>query len=100
MTSLFTVIIIMAAGVLSNPNEKAGDAHYSNRNIPEAIHYYTEALREDPDSAIVYYKRARAYLINHQYENYNRDIARALELDPDLPKKLSNPDLTVNVEIE
>lgn len=88
------MLLLISGIAFSNPHERVADAYYSQRNFPEAVFYYTRAIAENPDDAILYYKRARTYLFSNQYEAYNRDIQKALELDPQLAGKLPDRELT------
>ncbi|OQY45844.1 MAG: hypothetical protein B6242_09400, partial [Anaerolineaceae bacterium 4572_78] len=44
---------------------------------------YSESIRLDPESAITYYNRGRAYYNLHEYEKALTDYSEAIRLDPD-----------------
>ncbi len=98
MLQILAGITVAGALLFNNPNEQIADAHYSQRNLQEAIYHYTEAIFDEPENGVLYYKRAKAYLVNNQYEEYHLDITRALELSPDLARILSDEELLIEEE--
>lgn len=63
-------------------------------SFEKAIHYFTEAIKEDPNMAIAYANRAKAKLWGMRVGYFDHsvlydcetDISKALTLDPDLPE--------------
>ncbi len=89
ITLLFAVSFIFIGSVFGNDHERRADAHVSTRNYSDAIALYTLAIQDAPGEAMLYFKRAKAYLHTNQYEEYLVDMQKALQIDPELPKKLT-----------
>lgn len=62
-----------------------GDAALARDDSFAAIEAFTLAQREKPDSMAAYLKRGEAYRRRHEFENAERDLKRATELDPVTP---------------
>ena len=91
-------IVMLSSLIALNNNDPVtmGDQHLSRNELNEAIFYYSQAIEEKPSAAILYFKRARAYLYANRYEEYYHDIQKVIQLDPDLPSKLSDSMLTLD----
>lgn len=86
---LFAITISFIGSSFANDHERRADAHVSARNFTDAIASYTLAIQDTPDDAMLYFKRAKAYLHSNQYDEYLVDMQEALRIDPELPGKLT-----------
>jgi len=57
-----------------------GNTYYEHDDFDMAIHSYTEAIKINPTFALVYYYRARAFIMKGDLESAGRDYERAIEL--------------------
>lgn len=58
-----------------------GDAAVSRGEYTAAVRFYTDAIEADPTAALLYTKRAAAYLSLRQHSQALRDLDRAVEAD-------------------
>jgi len=72
----------------SNAPKRFEDIEASNPS--KAITGYTEAIRLNPSSANLYYRRGRTDYHLQKYADSVRDFTRALELSPDNPEYLAS----------
>jgi len=82
------VLFLIPFITMGNDPVTRGDAHFSRNELNEAIYFYSLAIQERPNSAVLYYKRARAYVFANKYQEYLEDVQKALVIDPELPSKL------------
>nr|XP_023029181.1 stress-induced-phosphoprotein 1 [Leptinotarsa decemlineata] len=66
-----------------------GNAALAADKIEEAVKHYTEAIKLDPDNAVLYSNRSAAYAKGDQYELSLKDADKAIEIKPDWPKGYS-----------
>ncbi|KAI9310260.1 hypothetical protein BX666DRAFT_2009767 [Dichotomocladium elegans] len=67
----------------------AGNRKVSERNYPEAIKLYTEAISLNPSQAVYYGNRAAAYSQQGDHQKALEDAKKAIELDPKYSKGYS-----------
>jgi tetratricopeptide (TPR) repeat protein len=60
---------------------KNGDAAFMNKDYEKAIMDFTQAILEDNNNFIAYYKRGLAYLYINQFKLSVDDFSKAIELD-------------------
>jgi tetratricopeptide (TPR) repeat protein len=61
-----------------------GNAFFDKKEYDKAISSFTDAIRLDPTSALVYCQRGRAYGYKGDYDNAISDFDEAIRLDPRL----------------
>jgi tetratricopeptide (TPR) repeat protein len=66
----------------------------SNKEIEDAVAYYTKAIQLDPKNWSAYFRRADAYRNLQQYELAIGDYTRCIELDPSRPGPRSQRAMT------
>ncbi|KAI7902452.1 uncharacterized protein BX663DRAFT_75858 [Cokeromyces recurvatus] len=81
---------------VSEENKKAaeekkamGNRKVTERNYPEAIKLYTEAIELDGTNAVYYANRAAAYSQQGDHEKAVNDAKKAIEIDPKYSKAYS-----------
>ena len=62
--------------------EQKGYAHQKSSDPQAAIGEYNNALRANPDSAILYLRRAKALIDQNKLDDALVDLDRAVDLDP------------------
>ncbi|KAL1919145.1 uncharacterized protein VTP21DRAFT_2527 [Calcarisporiella thermophila] len=67
----------------------AGNKKVTERNYPEAIKLYSEAIAIDGNNAVYYANRAAAYSQQGDYQRAVEDSEKALEIDPKYSKAYS-----------
>ncbi|KAI8887703.1 TPR-like protein, partial [Backusella circina FSU 941] len=66
-----------------------GNRMVAERNYPEAIKLYTEAIELDGKNAVYYANRAAAYTQQGAHDKAVDDAKKALEIDPKYSKAYS-----------
>jgi len=66
-----------------------GNRKVSDRNYPEAIKFYSEAIKLNPNNAVYYANRAAAYSQQGDHEKAVEDSWKAAEVDPNYSKAYS-----------
>lgn len=66
-----------------------GNRHMAQKNYPQAIESYSEAILKNPTNALYYSNRAAAYSQANQAQRAVDDARRAVELDPAYAKGYS-----------
>ncbi|CAO3691886.1 unnamed protein product [Umbelopsis ramanniana] len=66
-----------------------GNRKVAERNYPEAIRLYSEAISHNPNNAVFYGNRAAAYSQQGNHEQAIEDSKTAIELDPSYSKAYS-----------
>ena len=56
---------------------------FSDGNYEKAVGYFTEAIKRNPQSALMFAKRANCYIHLNKPNACIRDCDRALEINPD-----------------
>ena len=91
------VVGVMAFSVVRGHHVRARDRHaeeamslFEDRDFDRAIAASTEALRDDPGSALTYANRAASHLRKGDDDSAIADCTRALELDPNLALAYAN----------
>lgn len=69
--------------------KKAGNAALNSQNYAEAISKYTEAIRLDSTSHVLFSNRSAAYCSSGQYANAESDGRKCVSLKPDFVKGYS-----------
>jgi len=59
-----------------------GLAFFFNKNSQEAIKEFSRALKHGPDEPVIYYYRAKAYMLQRAKELALRDMRKVLDLEP------------------
>ncbi len=60
---------------------KAGKAFEENK-FEDAIEFYSEAIKEDPNYGSAYFNRALAYAIVNKYTEATRDAEKVMDMEP------------------
>lgn len=68
---------------LSSKFENIGYEQEKNVNFDDAIDNYTTASSLDPDNAYLYYRRSRSLASKGDMAGAEKDLQKAMELDPD-----------------
>ncbi len=86
------VILTLAAcgGNRAQEHLDAGNTAFEAGNHQQAIAEYDQAIELDPEMAMAYYNRGRAYLSLGEYEKVIADLDRAIELDPEMAMAYNN----------
>lgn len=63
-----------------------GNKHFLQRKYNDAIHCYSQAIKQNGDKPIYYINRALCYIKLKQWDKVHQDACRCLELDPDYIK--------------
>jgi tetratricopeptide (TPR) repeat protein len=74
----FFSIIIMTAGCSKNLTENGDDA-FASKNYTEALKYYLQAAKENPDDSVLYEKIALAYFREGEQFYEKRHVIKAFE---------------------
>ena len=81
LTLLFTFVITACGSAAIGANNR-GFEYYKLGQYDRAIQDYDEAIRLDPQLAVVYNNRGLAYNELGQYERAIKDFGEAIRLDP------------------
>ncbi|KAI8975976.1 hypothetical protein BDB01DRAFT_728427 [Pilobolus umbonatus] len=92
---VFYHLLILLTSVSAEDKQQAeskkamGNRKVAERNYPEAIKLYTEAIELDGNNAVYYANRAAAYSQQSDHEKAVADAKKATEIDPKYSKAYS-----------
>jgi tetratricopeptide (TPR) repeat protein len=84
------ILILMVLGLFSSfafassdakSNIKEGDELYAQGNVKEALEYFENAVKENPDSAENWFKLARTQMLNSQNVASVKSYQKSIQLD-------------------
>jgi len=71
---------------LSQKAKEEGNEFFKKQNYPEAIKYYSEAIKRQPDNHINYSNRAACYIKLMALPEALKDADKCIEIKPDFAK--------------
>lgn len=66
-----------------------GNAALAENKLEEAVQYYSDAIKLDPNNAVLFSNRSAAYAKAHKYELSLEDAEKAIQLKPNWGKAFS-----------
>lgn len=89
--SIMFAVICQSVGLNeADQHNEIGNEFYEQGALEEAIGAYDEAIRLDPQAAVVYSNRGQVYTILDQYQRAIQDLHEAIRLDPQLAEAYNN----------
>ena len=67
-----------------------GKTYINELDIERAIYSFSKAIEFNQNSVEAYLQRAKAYLLNNQFEKSSADYKKAMEIDPDYVRERLN----------
>lgn len=67
-----------------------GKTYMNELDTERAIYSFTKAIENNQNNVEAYLQRAKAYLLNNEFEKSSADYKKAIEIDPDYVKKRLN----------
>ncbi len=67
-----------------------GKTYMNELDIERAIYSFSKAIEYNQNNVEAYLQRAKAYLLNNEFEKSSADYEKAMKIDPDFVKQRLN----------